>query len=39
VAEAGVASARDVLAEARSNKERYDQLNSRQVVSKKEWRR
>ena len=36
-AEAGVASARDVLTEAQSNKERYDQLYSRQVVSKKEW--
>jgi HlyD family secretion protein len=36
-AEAGVASARDVLTEAESNKERYDQLYSRQVVSKKEW--
>ena len=35
--EAGVASARDVLTEAQSNKERYDQLYSRQVVSKKEW--
>jgi HlyD family secretion protein len=35
--EAGVASARDVLAEAQSNKERYDQLYTRQVVSKKEW--
>jgi len=36
-AEASLASARDVLAEAKSNKERYDQLYSRQVVSKKEW--
>ena len=36
-AEAGVTSARDVLTEAQSNKERYDQLYSRQVVSKKEW--
>jgi len=36
-AEAGVASARDVLTEAQSNKERYDQLYARQVVSKKEW--
>jgi HlyD family secretion protein len=36
-AEAGLSSARDVLAEAKSNKERYDQLYSRQVVSKKEW--
>lgn len=36
-AEAGLSSARDVLAEAKSNKERYDQLFSRQVVSKKEW--
>jgi HlyD family secretion protein len=36
-AEAGVSSARDVLTEARTNKERYDQLYSRQVVSKKEW--
>jgi HlyD family secretion protein len=36
-AEAGVASAKDVLAEARSNKERYDQLYERAVVSKKEW--
>lgn len=36
-AEAGVASARDVLTEAQSNKERYDQLYTRQVVSKKEW--
>jgi len=36
-AEAGVASAKDVLAEARSNKERYDQLLKREVVSKKEW--
>jgi HlyD family secretion protein len=36
-AEAGVAGARDVLTEAQSNKERYDQLYSRQVVSKKEW--
>jgi len=36
-AEAGVAGARDVLTEAQSNKERYDQLFSRQVVSKKEW--
>jgi HlyD family secretion protein len=36
-AEASLSSARDVLAEAKSNKERYDQLFSRQVVSKKEW--
>jgi len=36
-ADAGVTSARDVLTEAQSNKERYDQLYSRQVVSKKEW--
>ncbi len=36
-AEATLSSARDVLAEAKSNKERYDQLYSRQVVSKKEW--
>jgi len=36
-AEAGVASARDVLTEAQSNRERYDQLYARQVVSKKEW--
>lgn len=36
-AEAGVASARDVLTEAQSNKGRYDQLYARQVVSKKEW--
>ncbi len=36
-AEASLASARDVLAEAKSNKERYDQLYARQVVSKKEW--
>ncbi len=36
-AEAGVASAKDVLAEARSNKERFDQLYERTVVSKKEW--
>jgi HlyD family secretion protein len=36
-AEASLSSARDVLAEAKSNKERYDQLYSRQVVSKKEW--
>jgi HlyD family secretion protein len=36
-AEAGVAGARDVLTEAQSNKERYDQLYARQVVSKKEW--
>ena len=36
-AEAGVAGARDVLTEAQSNKERYDQLYSRQVVSRKEW--
>jgi len=36
-AEAAVASARDVLAEARSNKERYDKLYEREVVSKKEW--
>lgn len=36
-AEAAVASAKDVLAEARVNKERYDQLYERGVVSKKEW--
>ncbi len=36
-AEATLSSTRDVLAEAKSNKERYDQLYSRQVVSKKEW--
>ena len=36
-AEAGLASARDVLTEAQSNRERYDQLYTRQVVSKKEW--
>ncbi|HNS55218.1 MAG TPA: biotin/lipoyl-binding protein, partial [Syntrophales bacterium] len=36
-AEAGVASARDVLAEAQSNKERYEKLFAREVVSKKEW--
>lgn len=36
-AEAGLASARDVLTEAESNKGRYDQLYARQVVSKKEW--
>ena len=36
-AEAGLTGARDVLAEAQSNKERYDQLYSRQVVSRKEW--
>ncbi len=36
-AEAGLASARDVLTEAQSNRERYDQLYARQVVSKKEW--
>ncbi len=36
-AEAGLSSARDVLAEAKSNKDRYDQLYARQVVSKKEW--
>ncbi len=36
-AEAGLSSARDVLSEAKSNKERYDQLYARQVVSKKEW--
>ena len=36
-AEAGAANARDVLAEARTDKERYDQLLSRGVVSKKEW--
>jgi len=36
-AEATLSSARDVLAEAKSNKERYDQLYARQVVSKKEW--
>lgn len=36
-AEAGLASARDVLLEAQSNRERYDQLYARQVVSKKEW--
>jgi HlyD family secretion protein len=36
-AEAGVAGVRDVLTEAQSNKERYDQLYARQVVSKKEW--
>jgi len=36
-AEAGVTGARDVLTEAQTNKERYDQLYSRQVVSKKEW--
>ncbi|MCU0553357.1 MAG: efflux RND transporter periplasmic adaptor subunit [Syntrophales bacterium] len=36
-AEAGLASARDVLTEAQSNRERYDQLYARQVVSRKEW--
>ncbi|HPG71906.1 MAG TPA: efflux RND transporter periplasmic adaptor subunit [Syntrophales bacterium] len=36
-AEAGLANARDVLTEAQSNRERYDQLYARQVVSKKEW--
>jgi HlyD family secretion protein len=36
-AEAGLSSARDVLAESKSNKGRYDQLYARQVVSKKEW--
>lgn len=36
-AEAGVTSARDVMNEARNNKQRYDQLYERGVVSKKEW--
>ena len=36
-AEAALTGAKDVLAEARANKERYDQLYERAVVSKKEW--
>jgi len=36
-AEAGVANARDVLAKAKQDKERYDQLYERRVVSQKEW--
>lgn len=36
-AEAGVSSARDVLAKAKQDKERYDQLYERRVISQKEW--
>ena len=35
--EAGVSSARDIMLEAKKNKERYDQLYERRVVSQKEW--
>ncbi len=36
-AQAGVSSARDTMVEAKKNKERYDQLYARRVVSQKEW--
>lgn len=36
-AEAGVSSARDILVKAKQDKERYDQLYERRVVSQKEW--
>jgi HlyD family secretion protein len=36
-AEAGVSSARDTMVKAKQDKERYDQLYERRVVSQKEW--
>ncbi len=36
-AEAGVSSVRDTMLDAKRNKERYDQLYERRVVSQKEW--
>jgi HlyD family secretion protein len=36
-AEAGVSSARDTMLEAKRNKERYDKLYEKRVVSQKEW--
>lgn len=36
-AEAGVSGARDVMVKAKQDKERYDQLYERRVVSQKEW--
>jgi len=36
-AQAGVSSARDIMVKAKQDKERYDQLYERRVVSQKEW--
>lgn len=36
-AQAGASSARDIMVKAKQDKERYDQLYERRVVSQKEW--